>query len=103
MDGFLISQTFIDKLPDLLVTVQDAIDSNENFYENVVAVAGASSTSSTIISILVAVGAVYLSWNRNEKETQLTRVLYALFAAIFGYIYLIYYYFTRNNQENLVK
>ena len=96
-DGFLISQSFMYNLPTLLSNVQDAIASNENFY----AVASTSSTS--IISLLVAVGAAYLSWNRNEKETQLTRVLYAILAAIFGYIYLIYYFFTRNNPENLAK
>ena len=96
-DGFLISQSFMDNLPTLLSKVQDAIASNENFY----AVASTSSTS--IISLLVAVGAGYLSWNRNEKETQLTRVLYTILAAIFGYIYLIYYFFTRNNPENLAK
>ena len=96
-DLYIASDTFINSLPDLLIKAQNAIASNENFY----AVASTSSTS--IISLIVAVGAGYLSWNRNEKETQLTRVLYAILAAIFGFIYLIYYYFTQNNPENLAK
>ena len=93
-DLFFVSDKFMDSLPDLLIKAQNAIASNENFY------AVATTSTSSIISLLVAVGAAYLSWNRNEKETQLTRVLYTILAAIFGFIYLIYYYFT---QENLAK
>jgi hypothetical protein len=97
-DGFLISNKFIDSLPDLLVKAQNAYESKENFY-----VASSSRSTSSIISLLVAVGAGYLSWHRNEKETKFKRVSYAIAAAIFGYMYLIYYYFTRNKPENLSK
>ncbi len=96
-DVFVFSQSFIDSLPDLLVKAQNAIASNENFY------AVASSSTSSIISLLVAVVSGYLCWNRNEKETTLTRVFYTILAAIFAFFYLIYYFFTRNNPENLAK
>ena len=44
-----------------------------------------------IIGLIVMVTAGYLCWNCNSTETTAKRVIYTIFAAVFGWIYLIYY------------
>ena len=48
-----------------------------------------------ILGIALIFLAVYLSWNCTYKESLGVRILYALVAGIFDYIYLIYYFIYR--------
>jgi hypothetical protein len=51
------------------------------------------STSTSIISFIVGVLAVYLSWNCNtiQGHSVLAKIFYAFFAFLFGTLYLIFY------------
>lgn len=44
-----------------------------------------------ILALLCAVYAVYLSWNCSTQSSMVARVLYAMLAFFFSWIYLIYY------------
>ncbi len=47
--------------------------------------------------ILFSVAAAYLSWTCNASEPVAIRMLYAFVAAIFGWVYLLYYFFFRSD------
>ncbi len=49
-----------------------------------------------ILSILTRVYAVWLSWNCSGQFHILLRVIFALFAFIFGFIYLVLYFFMKS-------
>lgn len=51
----------------------------------------------TILGILIGVYAVYLSWSCNTKQgvTVIPKIIYGVFAWIFGTLYLILYFFMR--------
>jgi hypothetical protein len=55
-----------------------------------------SSTTRTVIiyvlQIILFVVAFYLSWRWNKNESTGLRVFYALFAGLFGIIYIIFFY-----------
>lgn len=48
-----------------------------------------------LLSLIGVVYAVLLSWKRNHS------FLLAIVAAIFGWFYVIYYYFTRDEFETM--
>jgi len=54
-----------------------------------------SSPLTMVISLIVMATAGYLCWNCNAKEDKAARIIYTVFATIFGYIYLIYYFIYR--------
>lgn len=49
------------------------------------------------IQILVSILAAVLSWQCNKNQPIFLRIVYALIAAIFGWVYLIYYAFVHVN------
>lgn len=49
-----------------------------------------------IASALIFALAAYLSWSCNVTEPLFLRVVYAGFAGIFGWVYLVYYFFVRS-------
>ena len=44
-----------------------------------------------IVHILLIAGAAYLCWTCNKNESTVRKIVYTLLAAIFAWIYLIYY------------
>jgi len=52
---------------------------------------------STVISLIIAIFCIYLSWTCNTKGgvNVIMKVFYAFFAAFFNIFYLIYYYLVR--------
>lgn len=59
----------------------------ENFADDT-----AGSIVGSLFSIFIGVAAVWLSWNCNVGVTTPLRVIYAIFAYIFGIIYIILYF-----------
>jgi uncharacterized protein with PQ loop repeat len=49
----------------------------------------------SILTIIALLAAAYLCWNCNSEEKTGTRVVYTVFAALFSWIYLIYYLIRR--------
>ena len=47
----------------------------------------------SLISIIITIYAVYLSWNCTKKNKPLERALWFIFSFLFSGIYLIYYFF----------
>jgi len=52
---------------------------------------------SSVISFMIGIGAAYLSWSCNTAQgvSLPMRILYAILAYIFGFFYMIYYFFFR--------
>ena len=46
-----------------------------------------------ILNILISVYAFYLSYNCKSQSGQLSQILFSIGAFIFGFLYLIYYFF----------
>jgi hypothetical protein len=54
--------------------------------------------TATILFILFAIIAAYLSWSCNtiQKESGIIKIIYALFAAIFNWFYILLYFIFRH-------
>lgn len=48
-----------------------------------------------IISIIVSLFAAYLSWSCSQQYSLFERIFFALFAGMFGTLYIIYYFTIR--------
>ena len=63
-----------------------------------------SSALSQLLMLLIAVGAIYISWTCNSKVNMGTaaKVFYAFCAWVFGIFYYPYYFIFRNNTCKLI-
>jgi phosphoglycerol transferase MdoB-like AlkP superfamily enzyme len=51
-----------------------------------------------VISVAISVYAAYLSWQCSSGDSTALRVIYALFAYLFGILYVLYYVLVRAGQ-----
>ncbi|ABU44300.1 hypothetical protein FK949_gp206 [Paramecium bursaria Chlorella virus NYs1] len=56
-----------------------------------------ANTVRSVLTFIVGIYAVWLSWNCSKGDHVAMRVLYAAFAYLFGLVYLIYYALVRYN------
>jgi len=49
------------------------------------------SMGSTVLSIIIMILSFALSWNCNKGTSQPLKIIYAIIAALFGWMYLVYY------------
>jgi hypothetical protein len=60
-------------------------------------------TAINLVSIIVGLYAAFLSWRCSKGTNLFLRIVYAVFAYIFGVIYLIYYFLFRGDCSLVLK